>query len=142
LELDRLVYTVRAIEVDCQTVPIGAYKMTPSHEMRYDDEFKGLSIKDSNCLTFYQHFRNPMCPSKQEMMMTEDVFFKFDFLDPVSSDNPKGCWSLQSDPSKCKVTLRSLLWPGYVSYHRANSKVFGGLYIGDGRKNVDLPFLL
>ena len=53
LELDRLVYTVRAIEVDCQTVPIGAYKMTPSHEMRYDDEFKGLCIKSSNNLKFY-----------------------------------------------------------------------------------------
>ena len=68
LELDRLVYTVRAIEVDCQTVPIGAFKMTPSHEMRYDDEFKGLSIKDSNNLKFYQHFRNPCSIEKQEMM--------------------------------------------------------------------------
>jgi radial spoke head protein 9 len=58
-EIDRLVYTVRAIEVDCQAVPIGAFKMTPSHEMRYDDEFKGLSIKNSNTLSFYQHFRNP-----------------------------------------------------------------------------------
>jgi len=35
--------------------------------------------------------------------VTEDVFFKFDFLDPVSNDLPKGCWSLQSDPSKTKV---------------------------------------
>lgn len=68
LELDRLVYTVRAIEVDCQTVPIGAFKMTPSHEMRYDDEFKGLSIKDANNLKFYQHFRNPVSVEKQEMM--------------------------------------------------------------------------
>jgi len=76
------------------------------------------------------------------MMMTEDVFFKFDFLDPVQGDLPRGCWSLQSDPSGTKVTLRSLLWPGYVSYHRAHSRIFGGLYIGDGRKNVDLPFLL
>ncbi len=33
-----------------------------------------------------------------------------------------------------------MLWPGYVSYHRANSKIFGGLYIGNGIKNVDLPF--
>jgi len=29
-----------------------------------------------------------------------------------------------------------------VAYHRANSKIFGGLYIGNGIKNVDLPFLL
>jgi|ETNmetMinimDraft_30_1059905.scaffolds.fasta_scaffold66724_1 radial spoke head protein 9 len=67
-EIDRLVFTVRAIEVDCQSVPIGAYKMTPSHEMRYDDEFKGLSIKNSNSLSFYQHFRNPQTTEKRDMM--------------------------------------------------------------------------
>jgi hypothetical protein len=37
--------------------------------------------------------------------VTEDVFFKFDFLDPVKNDLPKGCWSLQSDPSKTKVNI-------------------------------------
>ena len=37
------------------------------------------------------------------MMMTEDEFFKFDFLDGVKGDLPNGSWSLQSDPSKTKV---------------------------------------
>lgn len=40
------------------------------------------------------------------------------------------------------MTLRSLLWPGYVGYHRTNSNIFGGAYFGTGVKNVDLPFLL
>lgn len=38
-ELDRLAYIVRAIENDCQIVPIGAYKLTPGHELRHNDSF-------------------------------------------------------------------------------------------------------
>jgi radial spoke head protein 9 len=37
-----------------------------------------------------------------------------------------------------KVTLRSLLWPGYVAYNRVHSNIFGGIYIGNGIKNSDL----
>jgi radial spoke head protein 9 len=43
---------------------------------------------------------------------------------------------------KIKATVRSLLWPGFVGYHRANSAIFGYTYIGSGIKNSDLPFLL
>jgi len=31
---------------------------------------------------------------------------------------------------------------GYVGYHRVGSQVFGGIYIGNGIKNSDLPFQL
>ena len=29
---------------------------------------------------------------------------------------------------------------GYVAYHKTGSRTFGGLYIGNGLKNSDLPF--
>lgn len=51
-------------------------------------------------------------------------------------------WSIQSDSSKQNITVRNLYWPGYVGYHRTNSAVFGGVYMGDGGKKVDLPFYL
>lgn len=34
LELHRLAFTVRAIENDCQIVPLGSIKLTPHHEVR------------------------------------------------------------------------------------------------------------
>jgi radial spoke head protein 9 len=34
------------------------------------------------------------------------------------------------------------LWIGYVGYHRLNTQIYGGLYIGNGIKNYDLPFQL
>lgn len=35
LEVDRLAYIVNAIEFECALLPIGAVRLTPSHELRY-----------------------------------------------------------------------------------------------------------
>jgi hypothetical protein len=34
------------------------------------------------------------------------------------------------------------MWPGSYAFHKANSKVFGSVYIGDGIKNTDVAFML
>lgn len=34
------------------------------------------------------------------------------------------------------------MWPGYVGYHRTNSGIFGGVYIGSGIRSHDFPFLI
>jgi len=141
-ELDRLAYAVRAIDIDCSVVPVGSFRLTPNHELRYNDEFKGLGIKDLKDVKKFMHFRNPQTVEKQEFIAREDALFHYNFLDPIEKDLPKGCWSVQVDSSKTIATIRSLLWPGYISYHRANSAIFGGVYIGSGVKNFDLPFLL
>ncbi len=65
-----------------------------------------------------------------------------DFMDAISSDAIKKSWSLQTDESGTEITVRSLLWPGYVGYHRTNSKIFGGAYMGSGLCCLDLPFIL
>ncbi len=38
--------------------------------------------------------------------------------------------------------MRSLLWQGYVGYHRTNSSIFGGIYIGQGIRSQDLQFTI
>lgn len=43
-EIDRLAYIVRAIENDCSAIPIGALKMLPTHELRYNNNFESLNI--------------------------------------------------------------------------------------------------
>lgn len=69
-ELDRLAYVVRAIDIDCSVVPVGAFRLTPNHELRYNDEFKGLSLKDIKNVSNYMHFRNPQTVEKQEFIGT------------------------------------------------------------------------
>lgn len=141
-ELDRLSFVVRAIEIDCAALPIGAVKLSPTHELRYDDSFGGLSITEANQLSNYQHFRSPLTEEKKEYIARGDATFKRDFLDPLEKDFPTGSWSVQTDSSKTQVTVRSLLWPGYLTYHRANSNTFGYCYFGSGIKNSDLPFII
>ena len=53
-----------------------------------------------------------------------------------------GSWSLQFERGSGLVTLRSLLWPGCVSYHIPGCRKFGSVYFGTGEKNMDLPFML
>lgn len=65
-ELDRLSYVVRAIEIDCALLPIGALKLTPTKEIKYDSNFKGLAILDAGKLENYMHFRPPLTPEKKE----------------------------------------------------------------------------
>jgi len=34
------------------------------------------------------------------------------------------------------------MWPGYVGYVFTQKSVFGGIYFGNGIKNVDLAFYI
>jgi len=43
IELDRLTYVVFAIENDCAIAPVGSFKMTPTHQVRRNESFKGLN---------------------------------------------------------------------------------------------------
>lgn len=65
-----------------------------------------------------------------------------DFLDPLSDDIPKGCWSIQYQKGASCVALRSLVWPGAVFYHAIGTPAYGHVYVGNGLKNNDLIFML
>jgi len=141
-ELDRLAVVVRAIEQDCQLVPQGAFRITPAHELSRSRAFAGLSRTEAKSLSCYLHFRNVQSQAKRSQLDRDDAIFTYDFLDPAEKDLPQPCWSLQTDSAKELINVRSLLWPGYVAYHRACTPRFGGAYIGNGIKNVDLVFML
>jgi len=52
-ELDRLAFVVFAIENDCQICPVGAFKMTPTHQVRHNAAFKGLTSDAALYLSNY-----------------------------------------------------------------------------------------
>jgi len=47
------------IEDECQVVPIGAFKMIPTHELVANPDFRGLKIEKSKSLDNYLHLRAP-----------------------------------------------------------------------------------
>lgn len=141
-ELDRLAFVVMAIENDCQIVPIGSIKLTPLHEVRKNEAFKGLTNENAFSEESYLHFRSAQTKEKKDLNQKDDAIFRPDFLESIAQDDIRGSWSVQPDTTKTQVIIKSLLWPGYYAYHKLRSKIFGGVYIGDGIKNVDLPFML
>ena len=75
-------------------VPEGAFRLTPSHEVRRGGSFGGLKGGDLVDLGKYYHFRNVQTQEKKDKLEREDAVFMPDFLDSVADDSPHGCWSL------------------------------------------------
>jgi radial spoke head protein 9 len=142
IELDRLAYVVRAIDHDCSVVPEGAFRITPAHELTRNKAFEGLARKEVGNIRRYLHFRNVQSTEKRDQLDTDDALFTYDFLDLIEKDVPVGSWSLQVDPSGNLGTLKNFLWPGFFAFHLAGTSRFGSVYIGEGVKNADLPFML
>lgn len=143
-EIDRVHYLVRAIENDCQVAPQGAFKLTTSHEVARNEAFRGLPLDQVFALQSYSNFRNVQNRDKKDGLEKDDAIFQSNFLDDLSADKPPhGSWCLQKDSATgSTAVLRNLMWPGSYSFHKANTKNFGSIYIGDGLKNTDVAFLL
>ncbi len=140
-ETDRLSFVVRAIDRDTSVVPVGGFKMLPINELRRNDLFEGLNSEDLDKKEKYLHFRPVENQEKKDKIAMGKAVFDFEFLDNIADDPIKDSWSIHVDSTKTISTLRSLVWPGYFAYCKANSDQFGGVYFGYGIKNIDIPFM-
>ncbi|KAJ8356900.1 hypothetical protein SKAU_G00196940 [Synaphobranchus kaupii] len=140
-EEKRLAATVFNIERDVSVVPRGAFIRTPHDMVQVNRSFQGLSTLEAGNLSNYLHFTEPQYLKKKSILEMADLDPSIDFLDPLSEDIPKGSWSLQMEGSSVCV-LRSLLWLGLTFFHVPSTPQHGYIYVGDGLKNLDLPFML
>ena len=78
-------------------MPNGAFKLTPTHQVRRNEAFKGL--KKDECLdeNNYQHFRNVQYDDTKSNLDLPNAPFNTRFLDPINRDTPTGCWAFQKD---------------------------------------------
>jgi len=141
-EEDRLSSVIADIDDDVRTVPRGAFIKTPTGEVVDNRSFEGLVVSEAAKLCSYMHFREPQKLPEKSLLQKANMDRAIDFMDCLEEDIPKGSWSLQFERGSGLVTLRSLLWPGYVSFHVPGTRRYGGLYVGTGEKNLDLPFML
>ena len=77
---------MHAIENDCQICPVGAYKMTPEHQVRRNEAFKGLSCEDAIRLDSYMHFRNVQSAEMHAALDLPTASFNDRFLECISKD--------------------------------------------------------
>ena len=140
-ETDRLSYVVRAIDRDTSVAPVGGFKMMPINELRRNDLFEGLNSEDLDKKEKYVHFRPVENQEKKYKIDMGKAVLDFEFLDSIVDDPIKDSWSIHVDSTRTISSLRSLVWPGYFAYCKANSNEFGGVYFGYGIKNIDIPFM-
>lgn len=76
-ELDRLAFVVENIEQQCHLIPKGAFKLTPTNELRYDETFVGLSLQTAGDLENYLHFREPADKESREKIGFSIVLLEF-----------------------------------------------------------------
>ena len=92
------------------------------------------------------HFRYPhsepalnaLCNFYMSLEGTQSIF-RDDIFDKIENQT---FWSIQPNTESNLITARSFLWPGYLAYLSTSRNVFGGVYFGNGIKNVDLPFYI
>lgn len=142
-EEDRLAIVVENICRDVMIVPRGAYVRLPTGEVVQNRTFDGLSVSEAGRLSSYCHFRDAILLHEKSVLEKADLDKAVDFLDPIDADCPQeGSWSVQNERGSGLVVLRSLHWLGFTFYHVPATGRFGHIYVGNGEKNMDLPFML
>nr|XP_046228846.1 radial spoke head protein 9 homolog [Scatophagus argus] len=141
-EETRLAVAVHQIDEEVSVVPRGAFLKSPHDLVQINRSFSGLSYSEAGKLDSFFHFSKPKNLKKKSILEMGELNPAIDFLDVLSDDIPKGSWSLQFEGASRVCVLRSLLWLGLTFYHMPMTPQHGYIYIGDGTKNLDLPFML
>nr|XP_004649518.1 radial spoke head protein 9 homolog [Jaculus jaculus] len=141
-EETRLVSVIDQIDKAVSIIPRGTLCKTPFGPTHVNRTFEGLSLFEIKKLSSYFHFWEPTDLKNKTLLEKADLDPSLDFLDSLEYDIPKGSWSIQMERGNTLVVLRSLLWPGLTFYHVPCTKNYGYVYVGTGKKNLDLPFML
>ena len=141
-ELDRLSFVIHQIDNQCSVVPTGSFKRTPIGEIHLNEAFCGLSLAAATDLNNYMHFRKPHQADKIDQYERKADICVENFLDNAAKVKHHGGWTVTRDTTCSTGILRSRLWPGFLTFHRSNTHVFGSFYMGNGIKNVDLAFMI
>jgi radial spoke head protein 9 len=142
-ELDRLVFTVAAIDTDTCITPVGLQYLTATRQIFQNRNFNGLSIAQASQLSSYLLYRNPESENTLARVRKFGVANNADFLDRCQEGLPDRIWKVQHDSSGVNFTLRNMIWSGYEFHLQAHSAgAFCGAYFGYGQRNDDVLFML
>lgn len=63
--------------------------MLPLHEVRKNENFRGLAPNELLNINKFQHFRNVITKEKIDQIETDDIIFRFNFYDSLDQDPVK-----------------------------------------------------
>jgi radial spoke head protein 9 len=124
-------------------VPVGSFRKNTVGCVQKNEAFRGLKFGELTSLDSFMHLRPCEQREKIELSAREEDIFCHDFMDNAALQKPAQGWTVQKDEiNQAVVVLRSRVWPGFTAYARANAPIYGSLYIGNGIKQLDLPFMI
>ncbi|XP_075974655.1 radial spoke head protein 9 [Anticarsia gemmatalis] len=138
----RLAGTIANICDEAEICARGQLLKLPSGTVVVNPNFYGLTAPEAKQLKSYLHIRPAQHRWNTNLLTRQDYNYSMDFLDSVDQDIPTGCWNLSLEQGGAVAYLKSLYWPGMMYFHKVRTMDAGFLYVGNGRKNLDVPFLL
>merc|ERR1719384_1103664 len=141
-ELDRLSWTISKVNDECVIVPQNSVILTSSKIIQKNKNFETLSRNAANKLDSYLHFRTPRDPYSVSKYRKATAMNETGFLDPITSDLPKGCWRLQAKKAGLEVSIKNLLWHGFEFKYNVGDSQYAQAYFGQGIRQNDLIFMI
>merc|ERR1712130_356200 len=141
-ELDRLSWTISKVNDECYIVPQNSVILTSSKIIQKNKNFETLSRNNANKLDSYLHFRTPRDPYSVSKYRKAAAMNDTDFLDPITSDLPSGCWRLHSKKAGLEVSIKNLLWHGFEFKYNVGESQYSQAYFGQGIRQNDLIFMV
>lgn len=132
-------YLVQTITNESLLVPQGAFSLNFADNLTPAASFV-CPWEELGDLKNFCRFSKPSGESILRFMALTSKGETVDFLEKAV--DCKDQFSTTKDAMGLNFWIKSLKWPGFVNYFRANSPVFGHLYFGYGLKNADLHFTL
>ena len=130
-EEQRLSAVIGNVNAMCALGPKDAYFVDHKKRMQRNPLFSGMSNTESMQLSNYLHI-HPQSDSSNSSSNGVGA----------SADKPEGCWSVKKEATGRLTLVQSLHWPGYCVFNAPLSGMYGQLYIGTGKQNLDIGFML
>lgn len=146
-EEERLAAVVTQITDEAALLPRGALVKKTDGRTVYAPTFRGLGQLEASQLENYALYREPQDEWNANLLKRPDYNYSTDIFDTIDSLVPANrTFALSVDAAAAGrgglVVIRSLYWPGMAFFHKGGSRKHGFGYFGDGRKNMDLLFML
>lgn len=141
-EENRLAATISNISEEAEICARGQLIKQPDGTIVINPNYYGLDSLEAKQQKNYYHIRIAQHRWNTNLLTRQDYSYSMDFLDSIDQDIPSGCWNLSMEQNGAIAYLKSLYWPGMSYFHKVRSPDAGFLYVGNGRKNLDVPFLL
>lgn len=143
----RLATVIAKIDAEAMIVPRGAFLRSPAGVVTPNESFTGLSMDKAKNLENWLVFNGPVKLPQKNLLEQADATAPIDFLACASESVPvNGSWSVQVErgpgADASLIKMRSLQWPGAEAAHIPATRQFSRVYLGNGIKNIDLPFML